>query len=50
MSTPLHSEKSLLLQTQVTALHMHAQAFATRQLPMTLTLAAMILSVLGVKA
>jgi hypothetical protein len=47
MSTSLHSEKSLLLQTQATALHAHA--FAVQKLPMTLTLAAIILSVLGVK-
>lgn len=48
MSTSLHSEKSLLIQTQVAAAHAHA--LAVKQLPMTLTLAAIILSVLGVRA
>ncbi|SCX45337.1 hypothetical protein [Variovorax sp. EL159] len=47
MSTPLHSEKNLL---QPAILSMtQARALATHQLPMTLTLAAIILSVLGVK-
>lgn len=48
MSTALHSEKNLLQQTHLSVVQVHAMA--AHQLPVTLTLAAIILSVLGVKA
>ncbi|WP_185546209.1 hypothetical protein [Variovorax sp. KBW07] len=47
MSTSLHSEKSLLLQTKRSVAQV--QALAAHQLPVALTLSAIILSVLGVK-
>ena len=47
MSTSLHSERNLLQQTQRTVVH--ASTIAAHRLPVTLTLAAIILSVLGVK-
>ncbi|MDH6166373.1 hypothetical protein M2282_001514 [Variovorax boronicumulans] len=47
MSTALHSEKNLLQQTRVSVAQVHA--IAAHRLPVTLTLAAIILSVLGVK-
>jgi len=48
MSTAIHSEKNLLQQTRLSVAQVHA--IATHRLPVTLTLAAIILSVLGVKA
>lgn len=47
MSTPLHSEKNLLQQTRLTVAQ--ARALAGHQVPVALSLAAVILSVLGVK-
>lgn len=47
MSTSLHSEKSLLLQTQVTMARAHA--LAVQKVPMALTLSAIILSIINVK-
>lgn len=47
MTTPLHSEKNLLLSSKLSIAR--AQALASHRLPVTLTLAAIILSVLGVK-
>jgi hypothetical protein len=47
MSTSLHSEKSLLLQTQVTVARAHA--LAAQKLPVALTLSAIILSIINVK-
>jgi len=47
MSTPLHSEKNLFQQTKLTVAQ--ARALAGHQVPMALGLAAVILSVLGVK-
>jgi hypothetical protein len=46
MSTSLHSEKSLLLQTQVTVARAHAMA--VQKLPVALTLSAIILSIINV--
>ncbi|MFM9925088.1 hypothetical protein VLK31_18995 [Variovorax sp. H27-G14] len=47
MPTSLHSEKSLLLQTQVTVARAHA--LAAQQMPMALTLSAIILSIINVR-
>jgi len=47
MSTALHSEKDLL-QTRRTEAHAHA--LAVQRVPATLSLAAVILSVLGLRA
>jgi hypothetical protein len=47
MSTSLHSEKSLLLQTQVTVARAHAMA--VQKLPVALTLSAIILSIINVR-
>jgi hypothetical protein len=47
MSTSLHSEKSLLLQTQVTVARAHA--LAVQKLPVALTLSAIILSIVNVR-
>lgn len=47
MSTRIHSEKSLLLQTQVSVARAHA--LAVQKLPVALTLSAIILSIIGVK-
>jgi hypothetical protein len=47
MTTPLHSEKTRLLSSKLSMAR--AQALASHRLPVTLTLAAIILSVLGVK-
>ncbi|BEP61183.1 hypothetical protein GmRootV213_17370 [Variovorax sp. V213] len=47
MTTPLHSEKNLLLASKLSIARV--QALASHRLPVTLTLAAIILSVLGVK-
>ncbi|HWT19388.1 MAG TPA: hypothetical protein VN280_10770 [Variovorax sp.] len=47
MSTSLHSEKNLLQRTRLSTAQAHA--LAAHRLPVTLTLAAIILSVLDVK-
>ncbi|REN19794.1 hypothetical protein DSI41_08460 [Mycobacterium tuberculosis] len=47
MSTRIHSEKSLLLQTQVSVARAHA--LAVQKLPVALTLSAIILSIINVK-
>ncbi len=47
MSTALHSEQSLLLKRRPSAARL--QALAARQLPVALSLGAVILSVLGVR-
>jgi hypothetical protein len=47
MTTPLHSDKNLLLLPKLSLARAHA--LASHRLPVTLTLAAIILSVLGVK-
>jgi hypothetical protein len=47
MSTSLHPEKSLLLQTQVTVARAHAMA--VQKLPVALTLSAIILSIINVR-
>jgi len=47
MSTRVHSERSLLLQTQATAVRAHA--LVAQKLPVALTLSAIILSIVGVK-
>lgn len=48
MSTPIHSERSLLLlQTQASVAHVHA--LAVRKLPVAMTLSAIILSIINVK-
>ncbi|MFL9669410.1 MULTISPECIES: hypothetical protein [Variovorax] len=47
MSTRIHSERSLLLQTQATAVRAHA--LVAQKLPVALTLSAIILSIVGVK-
>jgi hypothetical protein len=49
MTTPLHSEKNLLLSSKLSVARAQAHALASHRLPVTLTLAAIILSVLGVK-
>ncbi|MBN8757581.1 MULTISPECIES: hypothetical protein [Variovorax] len=47
MSTRIHSEQSLLLQTQASA--MRAHVLVVQKLPVALTLSAIILSIIGVK-
>ena len=47
MSTSLHSEKSLLLQTQATVARAHS--LAVQKLPVALTLSAIILSIINVR-
>lgn len=47
MSTRIHSETSLLLQTQISVERAHA--LAVRKLPVALTLSAIILSIINVK-
>ncbi|NVM90936.1 hypothetical protein [Variovorax sp. SG517] len=47
MSTPIHSERSLLLQTQASVARAHA--LAVRQLPVAMTLSAIILSIINVR-
>lgn len=47
MSTPIHSERSLLLQTQASVARAHA--LAVRKLPVAMTLSAIILSIINVK-
>ncbi|HEX7868214.1 MAG TPA: hypothetical protein VF555_24875 [Variovorax sp.] len=47
MSTRIHSETSLLLQTQISVERAHA--LAVQKLPVALTLSAIILSIINVK-
>ena len=47
MSTSLHSDKNLVLLSKQTVAHAHA--LAVHKLPVSLTLAAIVLSVLGVR-
>jgi len=47
MSTPIHSERSLLLQTQASVARAHA--LAVRKLPVAMTLSAIILSIINVR-